>query len=492
MASLITTLIRLATFAAIAARAYNEVRQTRDDTGWYLLLAITLHLVGFVSLLLGLTGEPLGFVVAAGAFALAYPWLIARHVLVRLRMWRMAFAAGWLARIIGGANGHGSLIACAWALHRQRKLSDAGAEFLQRRLSKSQLSSAAVLAQGLLISARGDRARAIAVIESLTDLLPTDNRVAHRLGLDFLVADAAAHGEWARLRQIVSAWQLWTPSANFLSMVCPRLVGGELVGSKLALIAWWALAPNRLATLGLLRRALRKPAVETTDATWPPPRPLEIPDASSSLARALALHTTLHRRGTSDVELEELVLLARAWDEVEVSGEIETITATRAADLKSTNRGSVTLEFLEEVSGHVKAMVRDSGHRLDRLPSDSLCLRRAAASLREELLAEIELGFSALEERAEHERKLPPIDEWREFLARRAQHNHLVAAGGAAVRQLAFPQVHHAACNYAVWLWNDRGEYGMANAIFRWLLDEATAVGDERAIKLQKNNCDVV
>ncbi|MFY0541880.1 hypothetical protein [Nannocystis pusilla] len=57
-----------------------------------------------------------------------------------------------------------------------------------------------------------------------------------------------------------------------------------------------------------------------------------------------------------------------------------------------------------------------------------------------------------------------------------------------ALRYLMFPQVHRDVCGYAVWLWNDRKEYGLSGPMFQWLLAEAEAVGDLEAIELQRKN----
>jgi hypothetical protein len=74
------------------------------------------------------------------------------------------------------------------------------------------------------------------------------------------------------------------------------------------------------------------------------------------------------------------------------------------------------------------------------------------------------------------------------MLALRELHIEAARVGGLALRQIAFPQIHTPACNYAVWLWNQRSELLIADTIFRWLLAEATVVGDAEAIDLQKRN----
>ena len=56
------------------------------------------------------------------------------------------------------------------------------------------------------------------------------------------------------------------------------------------------------------------------------------------------------------------------------------------------------------------------------------------------------------------------------------------------LRRLSFPRVNAEVCHLAVWLFNVRGQRALANAMFRWLLAEAEAVGDERAASLARDN----
>jgi hypothetical protein len=51
--------------------------------------------------------------------------------------------------------------------------------------------------------------------------------------------------------------------------------------------------------------------------------------------------------------------------------------------------------------------------------------------------------------------------------------------------------LHTVLCSFAVWLFNVRGERPMGNAIFRWLVEQARRVGDERSIELQERNVKV-
>ena len=58
----------------------------------------------------------------------------------------------------------------------------------------------------------------------------------------------------------------------------------------------------------------------------------------------------------------------------------------------------------------------------------------------------------------------------------------------SVLRRLAFVKVYPDACSYAVWLFNDQHQRPLGNAIFRWLLGEATALDDTRAVALMTKN----
>jgi hypothetical protein len=53
---------------------------------------------------------------------------------------------------------------------------------------------------------------------------------------------------------------------------------------------------------------------------------------------------------------------------------------------------------------------------------------------------------------------------------------------------LLFPHAHTALNRLAVWLWNERKEHVLSQAISEWLLAEALAVGDAQAIELHQSN----
>jgi hypothetical protein len=82
---------------------------------------------------------------------------------------------------------------------------------------------------------------------------------------------------------------------------------------------------------------------------------------------------------------------------------------------------------------------------------------------------------------------LTPVGELREWLAVRDLYE-AVARTGRDGRMLAWEASHWTLCEIAVRLWNVRAEHRLANAMFRWLLAEATALGDLRGIETQQAN----
>jgi hypothetical protein len=113
---------------------------------------------------------------------------------------------------------------------------------------------------------------------------------------------------------------------------------------------------------------------------------------------------------------------------------------------------------------------------------------RVRSRLRDRLLSEVEAAADALRRRVDVKRSLPAPDEWREWCNLCTVYEQNVRSAGEDVRRLAFVKVYPDAVSYAVWLYNERQQRPLGNAIFRWLLAEATALDDTRAVALMTKN----
>lgn len=429
--------------------------------------------------------------VVAGMVLLA-PWAVTRHVLIPLgrprAACRLAALAGWTWK--RDCQG-GGLVAGAWAIARQRTPDRDAMDWLAARRDRQPAFHAShALATGLLAAARGDLAGARRLLESVDEIGPQRSpRMVHALARDWLVADAAAQGDWPRVARLARGARASTRTTRLLGRVGARLAHVPPAPAAWSVWLAWAVAPHRRHTLDLARQAVRAiPAPATRGATAAPALSTSLqPDPH---ADALATHVALLRGQLGPSQAQALQSLAQAWDRALADPETGRAIRQRATALGARGGETALAVLGDTVARDLADMARAHDLPIATWPCDSRSLREAERLLREQLIGEVELAFDALRDRVAQGRRLPAIDEWREWLSLRGLHTRAAGLGGLELRRLVFPHVHAVACKMAVWLWNECMQHFLANAMFRWLLDEAVAVGDAEAIELQRRNWD--
>lgn len=451
---------------------------------WAIVLALILALVGSLFVLSIARGHVANLVPLSLIVLLLFPWPITRLVLIPLGAWRAAWnltqLAGWIWR--GDVPG-GQVVAGAWALLRRRKPDPAAIAWLAaRRDELPRLEGAGVLASALLADALGDREQARRLVRSVASF---DEQqcppIALHLANEWRIADAAARGDWAEVELLGRAPHRRSRVARLLGAVAARLIGYPPIPSRLEIVGLWLLAPSRLRNLGLLRRALDS----SLDATILKPTTRAgapaIEPASLLAAHARALVQT-------GVPASQVLALGRAWDQALTDPSLREQTIRRSLALRGGDPDQVLAKLGRQIEHDLASLARSAKIPLATLEQAEGTLRRVARELRHELLDELALACEALDRRVRHRQALPALDELREFLAVQAHYERVHRQAGGELLRIAFTQVHDPLCNLAVWLWDERGEAAIANAMFRWLLHEATVVGDEEAIGLQRRN----
>ncbi|KIG13547.1 hypothetical protein DB30_07935 [Enhygromyxa salina] len=353
-----------------------------------------------------------------------------------------------------------------------------------------RLGGAGIVAAGLLAEARGDRNQARALLLSGGELSePTWPRHAISLAWGWLSAEAIDRGAWREVEFLARTAPIESPMTKFLGAVAARLTGIAPLPNDLQLRWRWFAAPRRFATHELLRRALAAPAAprESQPRTRTPAPTL--PEGKPLLA-AMTLHAHTLGRDPAGLTRDDLGELARAWDRALADPDLERRLIERGTALGTHESERHPDHLAEMVRDDLLGLVRAAGLELGQLGDDSELLGRAARRLHGDLLDALEVATGALESRVQAKRELPPLDEWQSFLGLREQYAEAVALGGLPLRRLAFENLHAPACSLAVWLWNDRSERAIGNAIFNWLLAEAIVVDDAEAIRLQERNVD--
>src|SRR5262249_53550527 len=185
---------------------------------------------------------------------------------------------------------------------------------------------------------------------------------------------------------------------------------------------------------------------------------------------------------------DEVNRVAEAWDHVLSDPATEQHVLERAFTLGAPTSTDVLERLRDAVEAELADVVRRSGLGLVDLELVGAMLPRVARALQSDLLSELELRGDALRRRVDERRELSPVEEWRQWSDLRVLHERAVELGGAELRRLAFPNLHSDVLHLAVWLFNQRKERPIANAMFRWGLNEANAVGDAHAVEVETKN----
>ncbi len=445
---------------------------------------------------------------------LLLPWPFARRIWLPLGWVRPTYYA---ARYCNDAWGRdrtgGAAFAGAWALMQQAEPSSADLAWLRARIGEaSALTPATLGAHGLLAAIRGDRAEARAFLEAVSLF---DHRIAAPLlrerAIDWLVADAASEGRWAHVITLTSPPSAARRTTRERSLaefffeqgkievglspdaalphdlseesrlvrgIAQRILDAPDAPDDAQLEVLWQQIPLHRrpdrAILQLARRSRPAPAV-CRDQTQP--------EDGDLLITALSRHVDLLQRP----DPAQMAAAAEAW-EIALD-EIGPRLADRAIQLGAL-RGD-PLATIRSGIEQILSEIADAGQiALQDLDRGGL-QGSARDRLREELLSAIELAVDALQRRVDAKRWLPALEEAREWLLLARLYAEGVEAGGDEIRRLMFRSLYHPLSSLSVELHNHRGERWLSNAITRWLLREAHAAGDQRAVELQERNLNI-
>lgn len=432
-------------------------------------------------------------------------WLVIRRGVARLGLVR---TAATLAHLCRGSFEHdrrgGVALAGALALLARKQHDERLATWLEGQLGKpGGLGAAGVVAAGLIAASRGQRDAARDLMHNAGSFAAERApQVARTLANEWLVADAAARGDWATVMRLGVRPDVMSPQTRFLAFAAARVRREPLIGEPSATDAglrwlWWR-SPDHARNRPLLLQALASPRLLHPRRPPPPPTPPPPPiDPGQFAGDPLAYAQALHALWTTAEDVEKslspghLVELCKAWDAAFAGPALARLGARVTALATVTKAEAALGQLRRTVAGELAQLAARAQIPLAPLVDAGGVGAEAALLLRAELLGEVEKQNQALRQRTVAKRGLPAVEELREWNSLRRAYERAALLGGLEVRRLMFPDIHLHVCNYAVWLWNDRKEYSVSGPLFRWLLTEAEAVGDEEAIVLQRKNVGV-
>ncbi|MBK8251856.1 MAG: hypothetical protein IPK82_04210 [Polyangiaceae bacterium] len=415
-------------------------------------------------------------------------WPLARHVFAPLGMVRTAYYVGYASWASPEDRIGRALMAGAIALHRKSQFDAESASFLEERItSQKGLRGGGIVAAAASAAARGDREGARALFLSIGQLDPrATTREAIHIAYEWLAADAAGRGAWQEVIDLGISSSHVGRSAWLLIQVAKRLLCKPDAPTRNALLLHWLFAPRRRHTFAIVERALsiedNASMIEDEEENLP-----TVSDSEGPLAKALALHVAL--LSMKKPTAVDIVYTARSFDIAFEGDALLSLLQKRAEVIGASRPDDALRRFRDDVEDSLFHLLKAHSIALDDTKMDLGEFASAAQRrLRDETLAVIEALSDAVGNRAREKRALSAIDEWREFAALKMAYERGMRLGGPELRYLAFTKVHTDLSALAVWLFNERGERPIANAMLRFLLSEAQAVGDAEAIELQTKN----
>jgi len=235
-------------------------------------------------------------------------------------------------------------------------------------------------------------------------------------------------------------------------------------------------------------------AVEALDGAFidpeeePPIAPASAESGADALRTALSLHASVLARPTAAVRPEDVRAVGQAWDAVLGDRATERLLDERALVIGASGAAATLSKVRAAIEEDLAAVVLATGMKLVDLGDKGDVTARVRARLRDGMLSEVEAASDAIRRRVDDKKELPAADEWREWANLVARYERGVESAGVDFRRLSFVKVYPDACSLACWLFNDRTQRPLGNAIFRWLLAEAEALDDQRAVALQTKN----
>ena len=457
-----------------------------DGFGWTFLLWFTALMVFVVAATGIVVATPLRLLLTLGALPFVFPGRLVRRVLVPLGLPRASFVVAWMGpwQFLQDRRG-GACVAAALALARMAPGRRTSARaWVERRMGRKRLGGARVLAAGLVAEAEGNRLLAKSLMQGVA-MFRTRNvdRRARWMAIEWQVAEAASEGRWTEVDTLTRLGPR-TRRIAFLGAVARRMRGARLPPSNLMLRLFWLMSPSRWRLRGLLADAMEMP-------TEPHARSTGTSERSATWDETLRCHlTTL---GEENPELPESALaeVARNWDALQSSEPWRQAVGARASELGVENASPVVDAVFERVREDLTRYAQAHPVRFGPELALGPLLEQALGASREALLRELESRVDALCGRSDEGTELGPLDELQEFLGVQDCYLRAVGLGGLPTRRVAFALLKNPVCNHAVWLFNERKERLLGNAIFTWLSLEAEAVGSEESAKLNRKNAAV-
>lgn|GEM_PF-2306438 len=418
----------------------------------------------------------------AGIF-LFMPTLMARAVFIPLGMFRTAY---WTSRWLR-PSGYGKeyrlagCVAAALALTRKRN-PEQGCAWLEQQLPMIVSPHVGYdMLLGLLAAIRGERDTAYAVFHLIDTTIAT--RYLRCTARDWLVADAAARGDWQdaiwRGKRGVDSFR-WSYA---VARMAERIARHAEAPPDWLLVVLWLRAPRRLRLLPLLRTACALPRAPKPGTRFSRPRSWQ--QAMAPLGAMLCEK----EQGATLLQREQFVAAIHGAAANLVVPAMRTRIEERLHSLAPNLSGAGSAEaVISSMRAQLTQLVHTMIEHAPQLAEDGATrpvIGEAIERMRLRAMQDIETRAQDFAQRTGQKRALGYALEWAAWGDLRARAERLLRLAPQAEDSL-FDAMYVPMCNFAVYQHNEVKHHRLAHDIFCWLHRHA-ASNPEAAELLIKN-----
>jgi hypothetical protein len=425
-----------------------------------------------------------------------------------LPAWVVVFLPTWLAwRVLRPLGLRRGVRACLWlspitSLHDLPSIEAFSEVLAGRPLPRAEGRSAdawTALACALQAEQQGSRPRAERILDVLTHL-PDGCRVpllARVFAVEALAFTAFKHGDWPRVLRYVRLGE--GRLVRLLSLLALAELGQPV--RPCWLLASWALAPKRRATLAQVRAALARQS--SRSRSIPPPAPLRtVPPETRAGVDPRLRHLLLLGRATrgEPIQMREVLALADAWqtqlDEqamAQVQARALELDAREGAQQAGVIReaivGELTLLGLA-AEGDLPPRPVEALRPATELPGSPSLAEEVRRRLKEQLFKDVADALDGLEG-GTAAGPVDALDAWERWLVLRSALDRLLArAGESASASVWHSDIRNRVWGFASALFDQHQQQAawVAHIVFAWLAERAECLNDMQAALMNREN----
>ena len=322
------------------------------------------------------------------------------------------------------------------------------------------------IAMALLAVLSRDRRTARILFQVIDESCPSHgSRRTRRIARDWLVADAARHGDWDKVIFIGKRGRLSQRWSYAVARIGERLIRSPSALSNWQLWALWFLAPRRRMLKPLLMRALSTPQSSRRNYTQTLTK--KLPEALTKLNDILFVVSTEHASSATQARFLNIInsidyILETTDLNAHISKRVQTINTT-----PNVSADMIVLMLKEHLVELIMPFIKQFPQLAQNI-SDASFLSRPIEKMQHGLFEDIEVRSKDYKNRTFAQTHIALFSEWQTWAQFREVADRIMLISPSsqdALFKIIFPPV----CNFSVFQYNILKRNTLAHEMCTWL-----------------------